>query len=170
MIAVYRGDEAAAAELAGEAVDQRPRDYYSHRILRDRDLDAGNLGAARDRYAAAFPELFAPDGPGVHRGNVMAAVDIAYLLQALGESDKAERLLDGAESFRAKDALLAGATRKTMMVRVHLLRGDEDNALEELQDVIDAGWREDCGGDSDGYGRAAGEPESAGVSRRLMSS
>ena len=143
MVAIYRGDQAAAAELAGKAVDQRPRDYYSQRILRDRDLGAGDLEVARDRYAVAFPELFDLGSPDVERGNVMAAVDLAYILQSLGETEKAEQLLSGVESLQAKDTLLAGAFRKSMATRVHLLRGDEEGALVELRDVIDAGWRED---------------------------
>ena len=143
MIAIYRGDQSAAINFAGKAVDQQPRDSYPQRILRDHDLGAGNPTAARDRYAVAFPELFDESGPDVQRGNVMAAVDLAYVLQSLGESDKAEQLLSGVESWLANDRILAGAPRNSMVARIHLLRGDEEGALAELRDVIDVGWRED---------------------------
>lgn len=143
MVAVYRRDQAAAAEFASKALDQRPRDFYSQRILRDHDLDSGNPAAARDRYAVAFPELFDEGGPDVQHGNVQAAVDLAYVLKSLGEFSKAEELLNRVDSLLAKSGLLAGPFRKSMVARIRLLRGDEDGALEELGDVIEANWRED---------------------------
>lgn len=143
MVAIYRRDQAAAAEFAGKVLDQQPRDAYSQRILRDHDLGANKPAAARDRYAAAFPELFNEGGPDVQLGNVPAAVDLTHVLMSLGESDKAEQLLSGVESLIASDRSLAGALRKSVVTRIHLLRGDKEGALAELRDVIDAGWRED---------------------------
>jgi TolB-like protein len=81
----------AEAEIARGIPELRVMPIY-RRVLRDRDIDNGRPELALERYEAQVPELFIEEVPigDVHPNDV---ADLAYLLQHMGQDERARTLL-----------------------------------------------------------------------------
>jgi len=110
-------------------------------LWRDQDLAENHPAAAKERYLARYPELFGPGAPEVHRFNVSAAIDIAYLMLESGESRQAEILLEKIYTVAEAMPLLGFNGTWVGNAPVYALRGDRREALAELRRAVDAGWR-----------------------------
>ncbi len=108
------------------------------RVLSLNDMRHGNPAAARARYERMYPELLGDD-PQVG-DDFRAAIDIAIVLKALGEHNKADVLLKQSQESLAKFAEKDIAEYGIDEVRDYALQGDTEAALKRLREAIDAGW------------------------------
>ncbi|MBT8102748.1 MAG: tetratricopeptide repeat protein [Gammaproteobacteria bacterium] len=146
----YRGKESEALRNAEKAQKIAPY-YWDHRLfqsmalslLRNFDLQQGNLDGARAWYEDAYPGLLDSDEPAINLQNYRAAIDLAYVLQQSGDFKRAETLLDRSLAF-----IEAGSTSRLGVggygiadVQIHALQGDGQRALAALRQAIDRGWR-----------------------------
>jgi hypothetical protein len=117
-------------------------DYaFALRAIRDVDIAEGDIGAVRTRYSKAFPELVGNLPPRIHDRNLLAAVDLACVLQRSGESDQATVLLDQAERFSAGKSRLGINGIGIIDAQIYALRGEPAKALAALRSIVQAGWR-----------------------------
>lgn len=136
------GHHDTVADLAAEAM-QFSRDtlfaevplyfYRNGRIL------DGRPEQAYEKYIEAFPELVAAS-PTVHATNVVAAVDLVLVLQAMGKADDASRLSDAAFSFIASSPNSGFLSSAMLLTELHAINGDKTKALGSLQRAIDTDW------------------------------
>ena len=92
-----RGDQQGAAHDAERLLASNSRDVFGLVLLRDHDLQAGRPELALARYARAYPELVETPSPTVDASNWVAAMELALVLQTVGERDSARVLLDRSE-------------------------------------------------------------------------
>ena len=111
------------------------------RILRDSDLEAGRLEAARSRYARIFHELIEPEVPEVHDGNYGAAIDFALVLTLLGEEQRAYDLLEGALAVIQTKPRLGTNGFWINDARAYAIQKRPEMALDALRTAVEAGWR-----------------------------
>ena len=109
-------------------------------VLRDADLEQGASAAARERYAQAYPELFAAS-PRVDGRNYRAAIDLALVLQRTGDQESAARLLDLSEAVIRQGTRLGVQGFGIADAQLLAVRGAKREALAALQRAEKAGWR-----------------------------
>ena len=98
----YRGEDDQAMRYAQKALNSNPRKLnlsVAATYLRDRDLRAGRFAQARARYEAAFPELLNDNEPEIDGTNYGAAINLALILSATGEQERADLLLESSLAF-----------------------------------------------------------------------
>jgi tetratricopeptide (TPR) repeat protein len=148
LIHVYRGALTQSADAAERALAMRSTDTVALRLLRDADLRADRPDRARERYAAAYPELVSDKVPQFAVGSFFAAIDLAMVLQQTGETARADMLLDrslefirslgtsvvGGFAFVEHGYAVAGA-------QIAALRGQPAEALAALRQAEQQGWR-----------------------------
>jgi TolB-like protein/Tfp pilus assembly protein PilF len=137
---LYRGERAQAVVYASRAfaADALAADLF---ILRDADLSGGNWQAARARYAQVFPELLAAAPPAISTRNYRAAIELVPVLQASGEFERADQLLDRSERFIHTIPRLGMFGHGIADVRIFTLRGQAEQALTALREATQQGWR-----------------------------
>jgi len=141
MLNLYVGDDEAAARDARTLLEIAPTNWGALRILRDADIEAGRLEAARNRYARVFRELIEPELPDVNDRNYFAAIDFALVLILLGEDQRANDILDGAlEVIKTKPRLGTNGFWVND-ARIHAIHKRPEMALEALRTAVEAGWR-----------------------------
>ncbi|HNP64149.1 MAG TPA: winged helix-turn-helix domain-containing protein [Woeseiaceae bacterium] len=135
------GNQAAALEDAQVILKRRPRQWDALRLLRDRDLDDGNIESALSRYSIQYPELTEPEKPDVNNENYVAAVDLALVYSKSGKQDKAMHLSAGALN------VMEGLSRFGQLgywltdVGALAIRGEHDEAIIKLEQAVDEGFR-----------------------------
>ena len=141
MLNLYLGESEAAEKDARSLLAIVPKNWGALRILRDADIEAGRLEAARYRYARVFRELIEPEIPEVNDSNYSAAIDFALVLFLVGEDQRANDILDGAlEVIKTKPRLGTNGFWVND-ARIHAIRKRPQMALEGLRTAIEAGWR-----------------------------
>ena len=135
------GENAAAEKHARQAFAAYARDSWSIKILRNADLQKGDVKAARARYESVYPELLKSPTPHVVWGNHIAAIDFALVMQKAGELEKASNLLNRSELAIRPLPRLGWAGYGIADVQIHALRRDREKALAGLRDAEQAGWR-----------------------------
>jgi tetratricopeptide (TPR) repeat protein len=138
---IYLGDQEAAIRDARALLESYPDFHGALRILRDADLEAGRLQAARSRYARAFRELLDPEVPKVNNWNCGAAIDFALVLMKLGEKDRANDILDGALAVLKTMPRLGTNGFWVDDARIYATQGRTEKALEALSQAVESGWR-----------------------------
>jgi TolB-like protein/DNA-binding winged helix-turn-helix (wHTH) protein/Tfp pilus assembly protein PilF len=140
----YRGEDDQAMRYAQNVLNSKPRDW-SGRVaaayLRDRDLQAGRYEQARARYETAFPELLNENEPEIDGTNYGAAIDLALILSATGERERADLLLESSLAFIETIQRLGWGGYWISDVQIYALQGKTTEALGSLREAIDAGWR-----------------------------
>ncbi len=119
---------------------------YGSRLFRKAALSTGRIDEIRAFYERHWPELFA-DPPDVNPTNFDVGPDVAWLLEAEGESARAQRLAN--ETLRIfrdpSQRTIAPPEWGLAMVEVEALaslgRGAE--ALAAMRRAVDGGWRMD---------------------------
>lgn len=129
---------AAAFEHQSGKIAEGARPFL-YSILRTADLKHERYAEAKERYAGAFPQLLAA-APDVNRMNYRAAIDLSLVLQRLGETEQADRLLDGAATAIGRMPRLGTDGFGLADVEIAALRGDRDAALSALRKAISDGW------------------------------
>ena len=144
MLHAYRGENDQATDYAQKVLNTHPRAWdglIAAAYLRDRDLQAGRYLAARARYETAFPELLTVNEPEIDRANYTAAIDLALILSATGEQERADLLLERSLAFIEMIQRLGPLGFWVSDVQIYALQGQTAEALAALRQAIDAGWR-----------------------------
>ena len=141
LLNMYVGDNVAAQRDARILLERDPRSWGGLRILRDADIEAGRYDVARSRYARAYRELVEPEVPDVNHWNYFAAIDLALVLMHLGETDRANDMLNGALKVIESRPRLGVSGHWISDVRVYATLHRTEQALAALREAIDAGWR-----------------------------
>jgi len=129
---------------AQKVLNSNPREWYGRvaaAYLRDRDLRAGRYAQARARYEAAFPELLNENEPEIDGTNYGAAINLALILSATGERDRADLLLESSLAFIETIQRLGFEGSWISDVQIYALQGRTAEALGALREAIDSGWR-----------------------------
>jgi tetratricopeptide (TPR) repeat protein len=137
----YVGDEMAAQRDARTLLEISPQDWGALNLLSNADLAAGRNEVARSRYARAYRELTEPEIPEVNIFNYQVAVDLALVLQRMGETGRAGDLLDGSLEVIKTIPRLGTNGYWITDVRILALQKRPQQALSALRQAIDEGWR-----------------------------
>jgi tetratricopeptide (TPR) repeat protein len=140
LLARYRGDQLSATRYARKILETSPKHLAGILHLADADLARGDVAAAREKFAFAYPEFFAPVPPEIDAGNRGLAISVASILLAAGEADRARVLLDRSERS-LRDLPRRGVHAYIDDAEIRALRGDRAGALRALQAAVKAGWR-----------------------------
>ena len=144
IFSALRNDREAAAEFGRRSPDDTYGPFWVNfplSIVKGYLLQDGRDNDARQLYEEFFPELFDEEYSKISRVNMAAAVDVADILLATDEQDRAQQLLAIVESFLEDVPRLGEFGQMVTDVRIHTLRGDTDRALELLQNAVDESWR-----------------------------
>jgi len=95
----------------------------------------------RALYESGYPELVNSDSPVVNGSNYASAIDVAAVLQAAGNPERAAVLLDGAERALHDNQRMGWEGFGLLDAQIHALRGDTAKALVALREAEIAGWR-----------------------------
>jgi tetratricopeptide (TPR) repeat protein len=143
ILAVYRGDEAAALEHGRKAFALFPTQSFALMFLRDAEVRAGRYTEARALYEELFPELLSERGPEVDLRNYPAAIDLALILSRTGEKEQADVLLERSLQQIQTRPRLGRRGYGIADVQIYALRGEKQKALSALRGAIDEGWGAD---------------------------
>jgi tetratricopeptide (TPR) repeat protein len=138
---LQRRDWDGASKNARRVLELSPRDEAGLAMLGIVDFRQGQYAAAAERYRQAYPELFATPAPEIDDENVFMVMNVVPILQALGEHDRANVLLDGVEAALRKKPQLGNSGYAPSDAEVLALRGRKREALEALRTDQQAGWR-----------------------------
>ena len=139
-INLFRLNEPQAIQWASRLLPIERGITIPSRVLLMFDLRRGELEVAMDRYRTRYPELLV-DHPQISE-LYPVATDLAMLLQARGQPQRAARLLDGSLN------VLATTRRSSLMqdhgvhlARIYALQGEGGEAIDALQKATEAGWQ-----------------------------
>ena len=145
-IQAMRENPAAASAIARGAIEAHLDDrWYSNRIflrqIRDDATTSDGLAESSGFYRNRHPELFAAS-PTITIDNVNTAADLAYLLQKLGQAERARVLIDAGLSWYDTTHPKGVYGWDTGIIRADYLalKGDEDAALRTIREAVDSGW------------------------------
>lgn len=126
---------------AQQLLDIYPKSRFPLGILRDADIASGRFDVARSRYLFAFRELLEPEDPEVNAANYWVAVDLALVLQKLGEDDRAQDILN--QALKVIESLPRMGTDGYWItdVRIFALQNRPRRALDALRTATKEGWR-----------------------------
>jgi tetratricopeptide (TPR) repeat protein len=140
-LSLYRSNQVEAVEYASRLLGYEGGGIGiaipSRTLLLD-DLRRGEPGAALKRYEQVYPGLLTDD-PEV-TGNYSAAIDLAMLLEVLGEPQKAERLLDRSLAYLSTLPDRRLKEFGIFKARIHAMRDQQEEAFAAMRQAIDAGW------------------------------
>jgi TolB-like protein len=135
------GERARARRYAMEGYRALPDHPFALVAIAIIDIADGDARKALGRYQKAFPELVDGVPPRVSYYATAAAIDLAWVLQQSGDSERAAALLDQAEKGIVGRTRLGGDGIGIMDARIHALRGEPAKALAAIQAAVQAGWR-----------------------------
>ena len=104
-----------------------------------RDLQESRPDRAIARYESEFPGLQEPMT--IDDTNYIAAVDLAWVLRATGQEERASKLLDDALEHLADQPRLGNFGYGIADARILAMQGKTGPALEKLREAVDNGWR-----------------------------
>jgi TolB-like protein/Tfp pilus assembly protein PilF len=138
----------ASAELARYMVtaalpDRWGSDAIALRALRNQAISSGNVADALAAYRQRHPALFASE-PEISAQNIMQAIDLSSLLQAVGKTEQAKTLQQAAvEAYDQPYFATGGYTMWIVSAKAQALAllGRKDEAIAELQRIVQKGWR-----------------------------
>jgi len=135
-----RGDLPAALIQAQKVFALNPDDQTMLSILGFSDLDAGHPEIAVSRFEDALPALADAQDPVVDINNYGAAINLAYLLQATGQTERANRLLERALAVTETMPRMGPNGYGSADVKIFALQGQKERALAALRLAVDEGW------------------------------
>jgi len=138
-IAFRRGDLSAAAEYANTALAIFSDDEFTLMILGLNDLDFGRAEIAIARYEDAVPALADAQDPVVDVSNYGRAIDLAYLLQSTGETERADLLLARALAVTETMPRLGANGYGIRDVVIYAMQGQKKRAFAALRQAVDEG-------------------------------
>jgi TolB-like protein/Tfp pilus assembly protein PilF len=124
------------------AVAENPGQWMRRYQLADWLVRAGEWQETIDTLRPTAPQLFL-EQPQVNDFTTWAALNVAQAYRGLGKEAEARTVLETALSYidRRRKMQAAGFVSGVEDVQYLLLLGREDEALERLQRMVDAGWR-----------------------------
>jgi len=146
MLLLYKGENSQAREQAERVLRQDPDWVFSLTDLGNQDVLRGGAADARARYQELFPELFDDEHLQIERTNVVAAINVAAIMASLGQSERAQSLLDRSLDYAESTTMprlhwYPIAYGIPQQVQIYALQGDAENALQSLRQAVDRGWR-----------------------------
>jgi tetratricopeptide (TPR) repeat protein len=141
LLARYRGDQLSATRYARKVLETSPKHPAGILLLSEADLARGDVAGAREKFAFAYPEFFAPVPPEINAGNRGLAIAAASILLAAGDPGRARVLLDRSERSLRGQLRLGEQGYAIADARICALRGDRAGALRALREAVKAGWR-----------------------------
>ena len=146
MLLLYQGEITRAMEYAAKVHLQDPTWQVSLANLKNQDLLAGHAADAGARYEKQFPMLFDDNDPKIDRSNVDAAINLASIMTSLGQTARAQLLLERSLEYAESTTMprlhwYAIAYGIPQQVQIYALQGKTEKALKALRQAIDNGWR-----------------------------
>jgi len=135
-----RGDMPAALVQAQKIIALNPDDQTMLSILGLSDLDAGHPEVAVSRFEEALPALADAQDPVVNINNYSAAINLAYLLQATGQTERANRLLERTLAVMETMPRMGPNGYGLADVKIRAMQGKKEQALAALRQAVDEGW------------------------------
>lgn len=123
--------------------DRWGSDAIFMRIKRDEALASGDPESGIRIFAERHPALF-DDRPELTAGNITQATDLALLLKMAGRTFESDRLLKAVLHTYSQPGITGRWFRGDIVpLRAEALaiRGEKSEALKELRQIIDRGWR-----------------------------
>lgn len=111
-------------------------------LYRNMKLHEGRFLEALEMYTRFFPDLMQSENPEIDLFNLHAAIDVALVLNEVGEEKRAELLLVESLKLVQKTPRLGRWGFGIADVNIHALRGDREKALSALEDAMAQGWRD----------------------------
>jgi len=136
------GDMAGCERLVAQALEVDPDAVYLKQILGWIDLHRGNPARSRSWFVQAYPHLVGTDAP-IVVWDLSGAIELAYVLELTGESQRARELLAAAEATMKRTPRMGEAGYGVADARILALRGNRGAALAALHEAAQAGWRFD---------------------------
>ena len=138
---VEAAERIARAALAANLDNRWGSETVFMRVARDAAIDSGQVGDILERYRERAPAVF-DDEPVITAQHFAYAIDVVPLLQYLGDDDVADRIINAALEFydRVNPKRIRGYDLAISDVELLALDGQEDLALERLQEAVDSGW------------------------------
>jgi len=139
---VFQGDYAGAVEVLENTIEgvENPRKMYINMISGFAML-AGDFDKARRYAELRNPEFAADADPEVDAINVSSLIAYAYILQNLGETQRADALLTMALNVVGTLPRIGMAGHGIRDVEILALQGETLEALAALRGAIDEGFR-----------------------------
>jgi tetratricopeptide (TPR) repeat protein len=139
---VFQGDYVGAAEIIEDAIEgvERPRPFQFS-LISTFTMFARDFDKARKYAELANPEFAADADPEADAFNVANMVAYAFILQNLGENQRANKLLDEALSTVRTLPQMGLAGHGIRDVQILALQGKSFEALAAFRDAIDEGFR-----------------------------
>ena len=141
LVADAEADQAAAAELARQALDVDPHDEVALALLVDADLAARRPEQARRRYERAHPEWAGATALDLHEGPLHAVLGYAETLRQTGDPARAGLFAAAVERSVRELPRLSPNGYYLADVGAHAVRNDKDAALDALEAAEREGWR-----------------------------
>ena len=141
-LVVHGEDPERLSQIAAQVDDWDILVWMNYRPVGKALLDGKNLSAARAFYKRLFPELFSADNSRVVLFNVNAAVDVAWILRAEGNTEMSDRLLNETLAVATLEGPRGLVSKYLPDVRSLAMLGRKSEALVALRKAIDDGWRE----------------------------
>jgi tetratricopeptide (TPR) repeat protein len=141
LTAQLRGDSAGTVRHARRSLALYSRNPWALVLLRNADLQSGRYEGALARYRKAYPELFVGDAPRLDLLNYGVAVDLALVMQKLGDTARAKALFDAGAQVIGRIPRLGSGGYGITDVRIHALHGAKAEALAALREAEKVGWR-----------------------------
>lgn len=132
----------ARTALANQLADRWGSERVFLRTMRDEALVTSRYDEALGWYRRQRPEFF-EDAPLIIAPTVQRAADLGRLLQAAGEDDRARTVLEAVIADYNEEYVRGAANYPMGIAKAEALAvlGRNDDAIAELQRVVDDGWR-----------------------------
>lgn len=146
MLFLYQGESLKAREYAKKVLRQDSGWVLSLANLANQDMLAGTAADALSRYEEQFPKLLDDDNPQIDRSNVDAAINLGAIMASLGQSGRAQLLLDKSLDYAESTPMprlhwYPIAYGIPQQVQIFALQGETEKALQVLRQAVDRGWR-----------------------------
>lgn len=141
LLYLYRGDLTQALASARRTHKSGMLNWQALALLRNADLSAHRVKAARSRYLREVPGMLSQNPPAVDLSSFNVAIDLALVLQLAGEAERAAQLLDRSEALIPKMPRMGPWGYGIADAQIHALRGDKAKALAALREAEESGWR-----------------------------
>jgi tetratricopeptide (TPR) repeat protein len=139
---VMQGDFAGALEIIENSVDdvENPRQIQLG-LMTTFSAFAGDFDKARKYTEQQFPEFAADANPEVDAVNVASLIGYAFILQKLGENQRADALLEAALPVVRTLPRVGLVGHGIRDVQILALQGRTSDALSAFRDALDQGFR-----------------------------
>jgi len=134
------GEEEAALEHVERALELAPKLSHALRELGARDIEAGRMQVALERWQQAFPVLTTSDDPVINLSNIVVATDYLTNLAQAGQSGRARLLAE--RSLPVVEQVETRSIQRDYTTRISAALGQKEQALEALQkEIVDGNRR-----------------------------